>query len=115
MMIERSCGFLCDLAHDGEEAYKMIFEKSKCLVCKAYRLVLIDINMPVMNGIELIKKLREAEKRKELKLSRSYMVVHTALPKDSFEDYKTLGFNGFLDKPLSAKKMNKVLVKLKLK
>ena len=42
----------------------MIVKKAKCPICKYYRLALVDINMPVMNGVELIKKLREAEKKK---------------------------------------------------
>jgi DNA-binding NtrC family response regulator len=42
------------LAENGQEALKYLTtEKIHCILC--------DINMPVMNGIELIKKVRELE------------------------------------------------------
>lgn len=56
-------------------------------MCKYFKIVLIDINMPVMNGVELIKKLKEAERNNKLYLTKSYLVAHTALPEASFEDY----------------------------
>lgn len=61
LIIEKNLGLECDLAQDGEEGYMCIEKKAKCLSCKQYKFVLIDINMPVMNGIDLIKKLRYSE------------------------------------------------------
>ena len=42
---------LCDSAHDGSEGFQKVIESS-------YDLVLMDINMPKMNGIECIKAIR---------------------------------------------------------
>ena len=42
-------------------------------------------------------------------------MAHTALPRESFGNYKALGFNAFLEKPLEVRKISKILVKLKLK
>jgi CheY-like chemotaxis protein len=56
--------------------------------------------MPIMTGLELIKKLRTAEKNKELKLKDCLLIAHTAMPKESLGDYKELGFNYYMEKPL---------------
>lgn len=45
-------GFEIDLAKDGEEALRLIYNNS-------YSLYLLDIKVPLVNGIELLKELRE--------------------------------------------------------
>ncbi len=45
-------GFEIDLAKDGEEALRLIYNNS-------YTLYLLDIKVPLVNGIELLKELRE--------------------------------------------------------
>ena len=45
-------GFEIDLAKDGEEALRLIYNNS-------YNLYLLDIKVPLVNGIELLKELRE--------------------------------------------------------
>ncbi len=45
-------GFEVDLAKDGEEALKLIYKNS-------YSLYLFDIKVPLLNGMELLRELRE--------------------------------------------------------
>jgi len=45
-------GFEVDLAKDGEEALRLSYKNS-------YNLYLLDIKVPLVNGIELLKELRE--------------------------------------------------------
>ncbi|WP_162265113.1 response regulator [Polycladidibacter stylochi] len=47
-------GHSCDLAQNGEEALELLGRK-------AYDLLLLDMNMPVMNGLETIKLQRYSE------------------------------------------------------
>ncbi len=47
-------GFVVALAYDGEEALQMIAKG-------AYDLILLDINMPKMNGIEMLKNIDSEE------------------------------------------------------
>lgn len=54
----RAAGFETFLAHDGEEGIGLI--ESKLPDC-----VILDILMPKMNGIEVLKKMRENEKTRE--------------------------------------------------
>ena len=49
-------GYLVDWVKHGEEAADMSYQKR-------YDLYLFDVNVPLLNGIELLKSLREAEDR----------------------------------------------------
>jgi two-component system chemotaxis response regulator CheY len=53
----RELGYEVGEAGDGKEALEML-EKDAA----QYRLVLVDWNMPVMNGLELLESLRAREK-----------------------------------------------------
>lgn len=46
-------GFLVDIACNGQEALELNYEKN-------YDLYLFDINVPLLNGLDLLKVLREA-------------------------------------------------------
>ena len=66
----------------------------------AYRLIVMDINMPGMDGVATTAKIREifgpyVEKRGQ---KHHLIVAHTALPEDQFGDYRARGFDGFLQK-----------------
>ncbi len=77
-----------------------------------FNLILLDIQMPVMNGFELIAKVRSGEIREDI---RRIPVI--ALTADAFEDTKTkadaLGFDDFITKPIKSlelyQKMSRLL------
>jgi len=53
-----------DKAFDGNQTYQKIIDRytskgddsKKCKTCKKYELIFMDIEMPFMNGYEVIKK-----------------------------------------------------------
>lgn len=49
--------FLVDLAHDGEEAFAALQNEGR------YTLLILDLNLPKLDGIALIDKLRPAQPR----------------------------------------------------
>jgi CheY-like chemotaxis protein len=59
-------------------------------------LVLIDINMPRMNGLELLKVIRTTEEWKHLKC----FIITTSEEKIDKEEAKRLEASGYLVKPL---------------
>jgi len=77
---------------------------------RAFHLILVDVEMPGMNGLELISRLRS------LKTSRSTPVV--ILAKDGRDENikraETLGANGWIEKPFTPERLlsaiNQVLV-----
>ena len=77
-----------DFARDGHEAVN-------ALLAKKYSLVMTDLYMPVMDGFELIARMR-----KEPSLSRIPIVVISAGGKDAQEQIAGLGVDIFLRKPV---------------
>ncbi|WP_060826096.1 EAL domain-containing protein [Sulfurospirillum cavolei] len=78
-----------DTAQDGEEAYRL-FREAK----RPYDLVMSDIKMPKMNGLELIAQIR--------KHSRDIATIVTSAYNDSefFIETIRLNVNGYILKPL---------------
>lgn len=71
------------------------------LAIQAFDVVLIDIHMPEMSGIDLLRKLRTRP-------SRNRGIPALALTADMTRDelqYRKLGFDGFIAKPVVMKKL----------
>ena len=72
---------------------------------EAYRLIIMDINMPGMDGVVATKNIRGifdpyvAERGQ-----KDYQIVaHTALPEDQFGNCQEKGFDAFMPKPIDSK------------
>ncbi len=50
----KELGYTCDTAENGFVGLELLFQKS-------YDLVLVDINMPKMNGFELVTRIRASD------------------------------------------------------
>ncbi|MCK4764989.1 MAG: response regulator [Candidatus Aminicenantes bacterium] len=84
---------------DGEEAINYIFGKGRYVgkdTMEAPQVILLDLNLPKINGLEILKRIRENEK------TRLYPVViltSSNSEKDMVESYK-LGANSYIRKPV---------------
>jgi len=79
-----------DLAKDGQEAVDKTNEEH-------YDIIFMDIQMPVMDGIEAIKQIRSDTNNK---CNESVVVALTAnISKPDIDSYLTSGFNNYLSKP----------------
>lgn len=74
-------------ASNGEEALKILDENSDISV------IVTDINMPIMNGIDMIKEIRN----RDIKIPIIIMSAHTEI--DYFNKAKDLGIDNYLLKP----------------
>ena len=94
-------GFKTETATNGREALEKLRQKN-------YPLVLMDIRMPIMNGIEAVQQIRE-----EPELKKTIVIAVTA---SVFEDFrnkvKESGFDGFLGKPLQAAELYREIKRL---
>ncbi len=99
-------GFNVETAENGAQA----FEKIKAAESGHFDAVLMDIQMPVMNGYEATKHIRELEDRKK---STVPIVAVTA---NAFgEDVRRAhdaGMNAHIAKPIDPENMRRVLVDL---
>jgi signal transduction histidine kinase/ActR/RegA family two-component response regulator len=83
-----SFGFACESVCDGEEALKAMAENY-------YDLVLMDIQIPIIDGYEVTRKIRHIESRKFPILA----VTANVTPHDREQAYK-VGMDDFISKPI---------------
>lgn len=94
---------LCDTAENGQEAV----DKYKA---RNYDLLLLDVQMPVKDGIEAMKEIRQYEEQRNGK--QPYFVALTAFAsKGHVESILRSGFDEYLAKPLAKKVFKACLMK----
>ncbi len=81
-------------AFNGKEALSMLTESTPNLLPD---IILLDLNMPKMNGIEFLKVLRNDERRKHIRVF--IMTTSTEITDRSATD--KLGISGYIIKPLN--------------
>eukprot|EP01022_Parablepharisma_sp_SALTPOND_P008473 TRINITY_DN136093_c0_g1_i1.p1 TRINITY_DN136093_c0_g1~~TRINITY_DN136093_c0_g1_i1.p1 ORF type:complete len:730 (+),score=30.95 TRINITY_DN136093_c0_g1_i1:418-2607(+) len=84
-----------DTVQNGQEALDAILARRKsCEYCKGYRLILMDINMPVMDGIEATQRIVEMIKEKVIPMADIVAVTAAAHleVKNVASRYKKVGF-----------------------
>ena len=92
-------GFLIDWVKDGQECFDKLEEADEGY----YDLILMDIQMPILNGYDTTAKIRQMENSKK---AATPIVAMTANSFDEdIEMTKKAGMNGFIAKPLDAEKM----------
>jgi signal transduction histidine kinase/DNA-binding NarL/FixJ family response regulator len=87
-----------DIASNGKEGVEL-FEK------KSYALILMDIQMPLMDGYEASRIIRK--KNKEIPI----LALSANAMKEDMEKSKSHGMNAHLNKPIDVEKLYKVLLK----
>jgi len=93
-----------DLANDGLEAIDKFQENN-------YDAILMDENMPNMNGIRATAELIKIEKERKLKHTPIIALTANALKGDR-DRFISSGMDDYLSKPLNKKKLTEVLQKL---
>ncbi len=102
--ILRNLGHEYKEVENGKEAIEAIQKEQ-------FDLVLMDIEMPVMNGLETMKYIREELPYPK---NRTFVVALTAHnPQLFFEDFKGVGFNQLLVKPYNIEKISMLIDEVK--
>ena len=93
-------------AEDGQDAYDKLQDEN-------FSLVICDWNMPRLNGIGLLQKIRSDEKMKDL----PFLMVTAEAEQDMVEEAIKKGVNDYILKPVNAdvleKKINDILQEIK--
>ena len=97
----KSAGHEVEQAEDGVEAYTQA-------VADQFDLILSDVNMPHMNGIELTKKLRETEQYKFTPI----ILLTTESGSDMKMQGKEAGATGWIVKPFNPEKLLSTIQKV---
>ena len=83
-------------SNDGHNAIALIKEKAK-----PYDLVLCDLNMPTISGLDVLKLIRQEEKFR----SMPFIMLSKKGNKKQFEDAVQAGVNGYIVKPITAENL----------
>jgi len=83
------------VAKNGEEALEYLSEIKQSRSDKP-DIIMLDLNMPKMNGIEFLTHLRTMEEWKDTKV----FIITTSEEKEDKELSKKLGVSGYIVKPL---------------
>ncbi|MDQ7056604.1 MAG: cache domain-containing protein [Persephonella sp.] len=94
-------------AYSGEEAVNLLKNCSR-----KYDLILMDWNMPGMDGIETSRKIKEVMDRYCDGMSPIIIMVSSFRRNDIEEKAKQIGVNAFLQKPLDITLLNNVLCQI---
>lgn len=89
-----------DIACDGKEALAKVAEDGS-----SYDLILMDVNMPVMDGVTATKELRQ----KDVKIPIVAMTANAL--KGQAETYIAKGMSGYIAKPVDRSLLVKLLLK----
>ncbi len=100
-LLERE-GHRVDLAHNGEQAVFMATHADP-----PYDLILMDMQMPVLDGLQATRRIREEEQRSGYHV-RIVALTANVLPEDR-ERCLASGMNGYLAKPIKPRELHAVL------
>lgn len=98
---------------DGADALDFIFAKGRYAekdITKTPKLILLDLNLPRVNGLEILRQIKTDERTKIIPV-----VVLTASTeeKDVIDSYK-LGVNSYIVKPVNFESFTKAIADLKM-
>jgi two-component system, response regulator len=93
-----------EVARDGQEALDYLFNDAKSMP----QLVLLDLNLPKIDGLEVLRRVREDERTC---LTPVVMLTSSNAPNDVAASYR-LGANGYIRKPVDFDEFAEVIHRL---
>ncbi len=100
----------CDIAVNGREALDA-FAAARA-ENNPYALICLDVMMPELDGMGVLKEIREQEKRAGIPQHKELKIVMTTSldsPRDVVGAYYEGGCNGYLVKPVDRRKLDDLL------
>ena len=94
--------FQVSLAHDGQEALDLLESDPRISV------VLLDLMMPIVSGLDVLSAMRNSEKWRELPC----IILTAAGQEEQHVRAMQLGANAFMTKPFSPKRLYAVTAEL---
>lgn len=98
---------------DGEEAVNYIFRKgeySDCGMCEHPSLIILDLNLPKIDGLEILRRIRANERTKSVPV---VVLTSSSLDHDKIESYH-LGVNSYIEKPMKYDNFAKAITEIGL-
>lgn len=104
----------CDITVDGEEAvdaFMMALEDGE-----PYDLICLDVMMPVLDGYQALKAIRDIEKDRGIQGNKAVKIIMTTALNEERNVKKAfeMGCTVYSGKPIDLEKFEKILKKLEL-
>lgn len=96
------------VAQDGREALDLLAQQCQPLTATCPRLILLDVNMPGMNGIQFLEAYQESPLATQ-KAIVIVMLTTSLHPRDVQRVQQLDAVSGFVTKPLTASKMQDIM------
>lgn len=96
------------VARDGAEASDLLFGAADSPPIDLPELVLLDINLPKLNGLEVLEKIRSHERTKLLPV---VVLTTSDEDRDRIESYR-LGANSYISKPVEFEEFSRAVKQL---
>ena len=97
------------IARDGEEALDFLYQRNKLSGAERPDLILMDINIPKINGKEILAMIK---KDNDLKTIPVIMLSTSSDDRDILESYRNHA-NCFITKPINFEEFSKAIVEIK--
>ena len=98
VLLEKRMGHRVDIADNGVEAVRMA-------EANPYDIILMDVNMPLMDGLAAIRKIRQAGCKLPV------LAITASAMKGDRERFLEAGMNGYLSKPINVNVLRDVLLR----
>lgn len=106
-IIRKVCPDKVILARDGEEASELLQRMAKDQSYRQIRLVLLDLKLPKISGLEILQDIRSSAE-----LARLPVVALTSSDNDlDQEQCRELGVIDYIFKPMTAERLQSVLLR----
>lgn len=96
---------------DGDIASQCIFQEGEYKdddICSRPSLILLDLHLPKVDGLEILRRMRADERTKDLPV---VVLTSSRSDRDRIESYH-LGVNGYLIKPVEIEEFVKVVAEV---
>lgn len=96
------------IIQDGEEAFNFLIKNKSELLISKPKVIILDLNLPKINGLEILKALKQDE---DLKIIPVIILTSSDDETDVIKSYK-YGTNSYLVKPVDFNKFTNCILEL---
>lgn len=94
---------------DGLDAHHFLLQEQRFALAPRPDLVLLDLNLPRMNGMEILKHVRDTDHLKNL----AVVIMTGEMGPDGVHQFSPLNVQGYLVKPVDMQKFVELVEELK--
>ena len=104
-LVLKQMGVQFDIASNGKEAVELVMKKK-------YDLILMDIHMPVMDGLEATRQIREFERESKISLPNFIVALSATEVLENRGVCFNAGMDEFIEKPIKETVLRELILRI---